>query len=204
LELSDINGIAVSSVVPALGASLNSMAKRYFNRAPLFVDSTTDTGLRIRIENPSEVGADRIVNSVAAYRIYGGPCVAVDFGTAINFDVISDKGEYIGGLLCPGINVASEALARRTARLPQIDLTEPAALIGTGTVSALQAGLFYGTIGLLDGISERLREQLGEHTKFVGAGGQAHIICPRSKLVTTVHDYLTLEGLRLIWERNQR
>ncbi len=201
--LDDINAIVIASVVPSLDDSLRRMSERYFGRTPLFVDATTDTGLAIRIDNPSEVGADRIVNSVAAYARYGGPCVAVDFGTAINFDVISAKGEYLGGLLCPGVSLGAEALFRRTARLPQIDIVEPSKLIGTNTVAALQSGLFYGTLGLLDSILERLIAELGPDTKVVGTGGQANVVCPSSKYVSEVVENLTLEGLRLVWERNR-
>ena len=140
---------------------------------------------------------------MAAYSRYVVPCVAADFGTAINFDVISAKGEYLGGLLCPGVMVAAEALFRRTARLPQIEVVEPAKLIGTSTVSALQSGLFYGTLGQLDGILERLIAELGPETKVVGTGGQAAVICPQSKYVSEIVENLTLEGLRLVWERNR-
>lgn len=203
LQFSEIDGIAISSVVPSLDASLRRMSERYFRQTPLFVDSTTDTGLRIEIDTPSEVGADRLVNSVAAYARYGGPCVAVDFGTAINFDVISKDGAYLGGLLCPGVGVAAEALFRRTARLPQIDISEPDHLVGSNTVAALKSGLFYGYLGLLDGILGRLVEQLGPETKVVGTGGQAHTLCPSSAYVQEVAEHLTLDGLRLVWERNR-
>jgi len=203
LQFSEIDGIAISSVVPSLDASLRRMSERYFRQTPLFVDSTTDTGLRIEIDTPSEVGADRLVNSVAAFARYGGPCVAVDFGTAINFDVISADGAYLGGLLCPGVGVAAEALFRRTARLPQIDIAEPDHLIGSNTVDALRSGLYYGSLGQLDGILGRLVEQLGPETKVVGTGGQAHTLCPASAYVQEIDEHLTLEGLRLVWERNR-
>ncbi len=204
LRFSEINGIAISSVVPRLDDSLRRMSERYFQQTPLFVDSTTDTGLRIQIDTPSEVGADRLVNSVAAYARYGGPCVAVDFGTAINFDVISKDGAYLGGLLCPGVGVAAEALFQRTARLPQIDISEPDHLIGSNTVDALRSGLFYGSLGLLDGILKRLVEELGPETKIVGTGGQAYTLCPSSGYVQEIDEHLTLEGLRLVWERNRK
>jgi len=201
---SEINGIVIASVVPSLNDSLRRMAERYFQRTPLLLDSTVDTGLTIAIDNPAEVGADRIANSVAAFARFGGPCVAVDFGTAINFDVVQANGSYIGGLLCAGVEVAAKALFSNTAKLPQIEVTRPAKLIGTSTVSALQSGLFYGSLGLLDGILERLLAELGPDTKIVGTGGQAHVICPSSKYVQEVDEHLTLKGLRLIWERVNR
>lgn len=203
MSFAEVDGIVISSVVPTLDDSLRRMAERYFRQTPVLVDSATDTGLTIKIDNPSEVGADRIVNSVAAFARCGGPCVSVDFGTAINFDVISKDAEYLGGLLCPGLSVSAEALFRRTARLPQIEVRKPAKVIGASTVAALQSGLYYGALGLLDGILERLISELGPETRVVGTGGQAHVICPASKYVTDVEEHLTLEGLRLIWERNR-
>jgi len=201
LPVDGINGIVIASVVPSLNNSLRRMTERYFRKTPLFIDPSVDTGLTIAIDNPSEVGADRIANSVAAFQRFGGPCVAVDFGTAINFDVVRADGSYVGGLLCAGVEVAAKALFSNTAKLPQIEVTRPAKLIGTSTVSALQSGLFYGSLGLLDGILERLLEELGPDTKVVGTGGQAHVICPSSKHVKEVDEHLTLKGLRLIWER---
>lgn len=204
LAANEIDGIVIASVVPSLNDSLRRMAERYFQRTPLLLDSTVDTGLTIAIDNPAEVGADRIANSVAAFERFGGPCVAVDFGTAINFDVVQANGSYVGGLLCAGVEVAAKALFSNTAKLPQIEVTRPAKLIGTNTISALQSGLFYGSLGLLDGILERLLAELGPDTKIVGTGGQAHVICPSSKYVQEVDEHLTLKGLRLIWERVNR
>ena len=204
LSASEINGIVIASVVPSLNDSLRRMAERYFQRTPLLLDSTVDTGLTIAIDNPSELGADRIANSVAAFERFGGPCVAVDFGTAINFDVVQADGSYVGGLLCAGVEVAAKALFSNTAKLPQIEVSRPLKLIGKSTVSALQSGLFYGSLGLLDGILERLLAELGPDAKVVGTGGQAHVICPSSKYVEEVDEHLTLKGLRLIWERVNR
>jgi type III pantothenate kinase len=201
LPATDIDGIIISSVVPSLNDSLRRMAQRYFQLIPTLVDASTDTGLAIRIDNPKEVGADRIANSVAAFDRLGGPCVAVDFGTAINFDVVLDDGAYAGGLLCAGVEVAAKALFNNTARLPQIEVAKPGKLIGTSTVGALQSGLFYGSLGLVDGILARLLAELGPATKVIGTGGQARVICPSSQYVQEIDEHLTLKGLRLIWGR---
>ena len=203
LSAREIDGIAISSVVPSLDESLRGMGERYFSQTPLFIDATVDSGLDIRIDSPSEVGADRIVNSVAAFTRYGGPCVSVDFGTAVNFDVVSADGGYLGGVLCPGVSVSAEALFRRTARLPQIDLREPKGVIGRNTVDALQSGLFYGTVGLIEGILARLVEELGAETRVVATGGQAKELAPACSRIDTVDEHLTLEGLRLVWERSR-
>jgi type III pantothenate kinase len=203
LEISEIHGIIISSVVPQLDFSLEQMATRYFQTQPLFVTSETNTGLILKTDNPAEVGADRIVNSVAAYHRFGGPSIAVDFGTAVTFDAVSKKGEYLGGLIAAGISVTSDALFRRTARLPRIDVREPAKVIGSNTVAMLQAGLYYGTLAMMDGILERMLQVLGPKTTVVATGGEARVICPASRYVKEIDDHLTLKGLRIIWERNR-
>jgi type III pantothenate kinase len=202
LSTASVTGIAIASVVPPLETTLSGMARRYFNLDPFFVNSSTDTGLRIRYDNPREVGADRVVNGVAAFSRYGGPCVVVDLGTAITFDAISAEGDYLGGVICPGIGIAISGLFQKTARLPMVDFREPESVIGTNTVGSMQSGLYYGVIGMIDGILERMIAELGPKTKTVATGGQSALILRRSRFLTTADEDLTLEGLRLIWQRN--
>lgn len=204
LNLGRVDGVVISSVVPPLDASLADMSEKYFHQRAMFVTTATNTGLAIDYEIPSEVGADRIVNSVAAFSKYGGPCVIVDLGTAITFDVVSASGRYMGGLIAPGIGIAVEALFAKTARLPMVDFREPARLIGTNTVASMQSGLYYGAVGMIDGILERLVKELGSGTRMVATGGQAHLITRGSRYLKGVDDDLTLEGLQLIWERNRK
>ena len=203
LRLADVRGFTFSSVVPQLDASISGMAQRYLRLAPFQVTSASRTGLSIRVDKPEEVGADRVVNSVAASERYGCPCIAVDFGTAITFDAISAQREYLGGVICPGIEISSQALVRRTARLPQIELRQPDRIIGTSTVGSLQSGFYYGMLGMLDGILDRMLDTLGRDASVVATGGQSDILAPASRYIQTVDDGLTLEGLRLIWVLNR-
>ena len=201
LNLREVDGIIISSVVPPIDTRLTEMTRRYFHREPVFVTSRTDTGLTILYDQPREVGADRIVNSVAAIAKYGKPCVVVDLGTAITFDAVSRNAEYLGGIICPGIGISIEALFSRTARLPLVDFREPERVIGTNTVGSMQSGLYYGAIGMIDGILERLFVELGHDTTSVATGGEAELIVKGSRYLRAVDPDLTLEGLRLIWER---
>lgn len=197
-----LTGVAIASVVPPIDQPLAEVARRYFNVEPLFVSIDRDLGLEVRIDNPREAGADRLANAAAAFAKYGGPCVVVDLGTAINFDVISGEGHFLGGIICPGIGIAISGLFEKAARLPLVDFREPRKLIGTNTVDCIQSGLYYSTIGAIDGILARLYAELGDGTKVVGTGGQAKLITAGSKFLKVVDEDLTLDGVRLIWERN--
>jgi type III pantothenate kinase len=202
LPAADIGAIMIASVVPPLNFVLEEMAKKYFKLTPLFLGPGTRTGMAILVETPQEVGADRIADAVAAFDKYGGPCIVVDFGTAITFDAISKKGEYLGGVIMPGIGIAAEALFVHTAKLPRVEILEPERVIGTNTVNSMQSGLFYGAIGAVDGILDRLSAELGKHTKVIATGGQAPLVADASKYKLRIDSSLTLDGLRIIYERN--
>jgi len=203
LPSTDISGIMIASVVPPLNVVLGEMARKYLRMEPVFLGPGTRTGMPIHYDNPQEVGADRIADAVAAYEKYGGPCIVVDFGTAITFDAISEKGEYLGGVIAPGIGIAAEALFERAAKLPRVEVREPQRLIGTNTVASMQSGLFYGAVGLVDGILDRLCAEMGKKTKVIATGGQATLVAGASKYKPPVDPSLTLDGLRIIYERTQ-
>lgn len=202
LDARIITGVAISSVVPPLDRQLAEMAERYFRAKPMFVSVDVDLGLQVAIDNPREAGADRLANAAAAFHKYGGPCVVVDLGTAINFDVVSGEGNFVGGIICPGIGIAISGLFEKAARLPLVDFREPRQLIGKNTVDCIQSGLYHATISTIDGILERLLAELGEDTRIVGTGGQAKLMVKGSRYLKTVDEDLTLDGVRIIWERN--
>ncbi len=203
IKLDQIEALSVSSVVPPLGGQYEDMASRYFDAPCLLVGPGVKTGMPIRIDNPYEVGADRLVNSVAAYDRIGGACIVVDFGTGINFDVVSADGEYLGGSIAPGIEISLTALAERGARIPRIELGQPVAAIGKSTRGAIQSGVIFGFAGLIDGIVRRIEAELGGEPTLLATGGLAHAIVPYSETLEEVDELLTLTGLSLIWELNR-
>ena len=203
LGLADIEALAVSCVVPALAQEYDQLIARYLNGHGALVGPEIRTGMPIRIDNPRELGADRLVNAVAAYEHIGGACIAVDFGTAVNYDVVSRAGEYLGGVIAPGIEISLEALSQRAAALPRIRLEAPESAIGRGTLSAIQSGVVYGYAGQVDGLVARIREELGEEAPAIATGGFAAVIAPHCEQIDEVDDLLTLTGLRIIWERNK-
>jgi type III pantothenate kinase len=203
LELASIDGSIVSSVVPELTPEYGQMAKRYLEARHLSVVPGIKTGIAIRMDNPHELGADRLVNAVAAFDRFGGPCAVVDFGTAITFDAISGEAEYLGGVIGPGVRVSMEALTERAAKLPKVELAEPPGVIGKTTQASMQSGMIYGFAGAIDSIARRLVVELGEETNFIATGGGAEAIVPYCEMVDEIDDLLTLTGLRLVWRLNE-
>jgi type III pantothenate kinase len=203
LRLSQVDAAIVASVVPTLAREYERLTERYLHGKGALVGPWLKTGMPIRIDTPQELGADRLVNAVAAYDRVGGACITVDFGTALNYDVVSSSGEYLGGVISPGIEISLEALSARTARLPRVDIEKPKHAIGKGTKEAIQSGVVYGFAGQVDGILGRLREELGEEATAIATGGFAAAIVPYCDQVDEIDDLLTLTGLKLIWERTR-
>lgn len=203
ISVDQVKHIIISSVVPPVETTLRRVCEKYFHLQPLFVEPGIKTGMPVLVDNPSELGADRLVNAIAAFERYGGPCIVVDFGTATTFDVISAKGEYLGGAIAPGLGISADALFARAARLGRVDVKRPPKVIGTNTVTHLQSGLYYGYIGLVDGILERMTAELGAPAKVIATGGLARQISGDSRYIAQIDDMLTLDGLRILFERNR-
>jgi type III pantothenate kinase len=203
LAPSQVRHIIISSVVPPVEGTLREVCERYFHIQPIFVEPGIKTGMPVLVDHPTELGADRLVNAIAAFERYGGPCIVVDFGTATTFDVISAKGEYLGGAIAPGLGISADALFEHAARLGRVDIKRPAKVIGTNTVTHLQTGLYYGYIGLVDGILERMIAELGAQPKIIATGGLARQISEDSRFIEEIDDMLTLDGLLILFERNR-
>jgi type III pantothenate kinase len=201
--LEALEGIALGSVVPPLTGTFLQACDQYLGHRPLVVDAGVRTGVHIRIEDPKSVGADRVVDAAAAFRMYGGPACIVDFGTATTFDAVSAEGDYLGGAIAPGIGIAAEALATQTAKLPRVELVRPPAAIGRNTVHAMQSGLVFGYVALVEGMVARFRSELGPAMKVIGTGGLVDLIAAETSVIEFKAPWLTLEGLRLVWELNR-
>jgi type III pantothenate kinase len=202
-KAADLTGICLASVVPPLTGKVVQACRQYLGQDPLVVDTGVRTGVRIRYEDPRAVGADRIADAAAVQKLYGGPACVVDFGTATTFDAISGEGDYLGGAIAPGIGIAAEALFLRTAKLPRVDLQRPPAVVGRNTVHAMQSGLLFGYVSLVEGMVARFRQELGRETKVIATGGLAEIIAAETEVIQIIAPWLTLEGLRLIWGLNR-
>jgi type III pantothenate kinase len=206
IDLGLVDGVIMASVVPPLTPIMRGMVNRYFGRDPLIVDPMTNAGMPILYERPGEVGADRIANAIAAYEQYGGgrdaPLIIADLGTATTFDAVTATGEYLGGVICPGPQIAADALFQRAARLPRVDVRKPGQVVGRTTVGAIESGLFWGYVGMVEGLIRRMSDELGGNALCVATGGLADMIAPETTLIRHVDGDLTLQGLRIVWQRN--
>ncbi|HEY76512.1 MAG TPA: type III pantothenate kinase [Thermoflexia bacterium] len=200
----DVTGVAIASVVPPLTPTFVQVCREYLGQDPLVVDAGVRTGVRIRYENPKEVGADRVVDAAAVRALYGVPACVVDFGTATTFDAVSAEGDYLGGAIAPGIGIAAQALFERTAKLPRVELTRPPSAIGRNTVHSIQSGLLFGYVGLVEGMVARFKAELGPETRVIATGGLAEVIAKETDVIDVVDPWLTLHGLRIIYELNRR
>ncbi len=204
IDVAGIDSIVISSVVPPLTITFEELAKKYFGKDPLVVEPGVKTGIRIRDDNPKEVGADRIANAVGAFGKYGSACIVVDFGTATTFDLVSSEGDYMGGVIAPGINISAEALFKQTSKLPRVDISRPLSIVGKNTVESIKSGIFYGYVSLIDGIVERIRREYREDLIVIATGGIAKTIAPESEAIDLVDENLTLDGLRIIYLKNKK
>lgn len=204
VDVEDIKDVVLASVVPSIQHTLRTMCTRYLGKEPMVIGEGTKTGMKIKYDNPKEVGADRIVNAVAAYQRYGGPCIVIDIGTAISFDVINQEGDYLGGAIAPGIGISSEALFSRTSKLPKVELEEPKNVIGKNTVEAIQSGVVYGFIGLVDNVIDNILSEMKlkkKDVKIVATGGYAKLIASKSKYIEEYDYDITLQGMKMIYEK---
>ncbi len=202
LDFKQIDGVIISTVVPPLLPVMIEMSRKYFRIEPMVVTHEIATGITIRYDNPKEIGADRIVNAASAYKLYGGPIIIVDFGTATTFCAVTGNGEYLGGAIAPGVKISAEALFQRAAKLPRVELSKPPRVIGSDTISAMQAGIIYGYAGLVDGIVGRMKKELSPDAKVIATGGLAELVAPETRSIQEIKPHLTLEGLRLLYEIN--
>lgn len=200
----DVEGIIISSVIPSINYTLQHMCSTYFGKKAMFVNPGIKTGLNIKYDNPKDLGADRIVSAIAAYTLYGGPCIVVDFGTATTFGVISEKGDFLGGAICPGIKISAEALTESAAKLPRVELVKPDSVIGTGTIQGMQAGIIYGYVGQVDYIIRRMKKETGGSPNVIATGGLASLIAQETQEIDEVNSLLTLIGLEIVYRRNAR
>jgi type III pantothenate kinase len=199
-----VHGIAMASVVPPLTGTFEQACEKYLGRLPFVVDAGVRTGVRVKYEDPRQVGADRVVDAAAAQKLYGGPACIVDLGTGTTFDAISAEGDYLGGAIAPGLGIAADALFQRTAKLPKVDLHRPPSAIGRNTVHAIQSGLIFGYVGLVEGMVARFRAELGPKMKVIATGGLASVIAPETKVIDILAPWLTLDGLKIVWELNRK